>query len=96
VLGVAAAMRLGKGGVVEGFSLCVNAVDTHPIQFDGETAKYLGKPLGEAEIGAIAEHVQKTVQPKLNVPMEPGYRKKMAGVFTRRLLTEMVAGGSAS
>lgn len=94
VLGVAAALRLGKGGAVESFSLCVNAVDTHPVQFDGEAAKYLGKPLGEAEIGAIADHVQKTVQPKLNVPMEPGYRKKMAGVFTRRLLGELVAGGS--
>jgi len=94
VLGVAAALRTGRGGVVESLTLCVNAVDTHPIRFDDEAAKYVGKTLGEREIAAIAEHVQKTVQPKLNVPMEPGYRKKMAGVFTKRLLTELAANGN--
>ena len=37
----------------------------------------------------IADHVTRTAQPKLNVPMEPAYRKKMAGVFARRLLTQL-------
>ncbi len=93
VLGVAAAVATAKDGTLEQMSLCINAVDTHPIRFDEAVSQYIGKPLDEATIGAISEHVQKTVQPKLNVPMEPGYRRKMAGVFTRRLLTELAAGG---
>ena len=48
-----------------------------------------GKPLDDALVEAVAKHVQTQVQPKLNVPMEPGYRKKMCGVLTRRLLVEL-------
>lgn len=92
VLGVAAAIRKDAKGVLDYFSLAVNAVDTHPIVFDDFTKAYLGKRLDEAAIAAIAEHVRANVQPKLNVPMEPGYRKKMAAVFTRRLLTELTGG----
>ncbi len=49
----------------------------------------IGKALDDELIATIAGHVQTTSQPKLNVPMEPGYRKKMAGVLTRRLITEL-------
>ncbi|MCC6575152.1 MAG: FAD binding domain-containing protein [Planctomycetes bacterium] len=51
-----------------------------------------GKKLDEALINQIADHVKTCASPKLNVPMEPAYRKKMAGVLTRRLLTELAAG----
>jgi 4-hydroxybenzoyl-CoA reductase subunit beta len=89
VLGVAASVAFDGSRNLSHFSLCVNAVDTHPAVFDDFVRGYVGKRLDEAAINAIAEHVQKSVQPKLNVPMEPGYRKKMAGVFTRRLLAEL-------
>jgi 4-hydroxybenzoyl-CoA reductase subunit beta len=49
----------------------------------------IGKTLDDALIETVAKHVQTQVQPKLNVPMEPGYRKKMCGVLTRRLLAEL-------
>jgi 4-hydroxybenzoyl-CoA reductase subunit beta len=49
----------------------------------------IGKPLTDELIAAIARHVQTQAQPKLNVPMAPDYRKKMCGVLTRRLLTEL-------
>ena len=49
----------------------------------------IGKPFNEEAIAAVAKHVQNVAQPKLNVPMEVGYRRKMAGVFTRRLLTQL-------
>ncbi len=55
----------------------------------------LGQLLDNALIDSISKHVQTQCQPKLNVPMEPGYRKKMCGVLTRRLLTELRDGGTA-
>jgi 4-hydroxybenzoyl-CoA reductase subunit beta len=65
-----------------------NIVYTNPLKGMPEV---LGKKLDDALIATIAEHVTRTAQPKLNVPMEPAYRKKMAGVFARRLLTELRA-----
>ncbi|MBE7492765.1 MAG: FAD binding domain-containing protein [Planctomycetes bacterium] len=55
----------------------------------------IGKQLDDALVEQISKHVQTQVQPKLNVPMEPGYRKKMCGVLTRRLLAELRDGGTA-
>ena len=90
VLGIAATIQFDDSDKLTHFSLAVNAVDTHPIVFDDYVADWIGKPLDDEAINKIAEHVKASVQPKLTVPMEPGYRKKMAAVFTRRLLTELV------
>ncbi|MCC7508353.1 MAG: FAD binding domain-containing protein [Planctomycetes bacterium] len=49
----------------------------------------LGKTLDDALIETVAKHVQTQAQPKLNVPMAPDYRRKMCGVLTRRLLTQL-------
>lgn len=89
VLGVAAALRTNGKGDLEAFSLCLNAVDTYPTDFTDHVRSYVGQPLTASAIDDICQHVVATIQPKLNVPMEPGYRKKMAGVFTRRLLREL-------
>lgn len=89
VLGVAAAIATNDDGTLSRFRLCVNAVDTHPNDFSDAVQDYVGKPLDDAAIESIASMIGKEVKPKLNVPMEPGYRKKMATVFTRRLLIEL-------
>lgn len=91
VLGVAASLRTNDAGELEHLSISVNAVDTYPLVFDDVCQGLVdaGMKLDAAAIDELAEHVRDTCQPKLNVPMEPGYRKKMAGVFTRRLLTEL-------
>ena len=47
----------------------------------------IGRKLDDSLIAEIAAHIEKTASPKLTVPMEPAYRRKMCGVFTRRLLT---------
>lgn len=49
----------------------------------------IGITLDDELIATVAKHVQTIAQPKLNVPMAPDYRKKMCGVLTRRLLTEL-------
>ena len=108
VLGVAAALELGKDGKLESLRVALGACETIPVLYDfsgkekqadpGNTIftnpnkgmpEVIGKKLDDALIQQIADHVTRTAQPKLNVPMEPAYRKKMAGVFTRRLLTEL-------
>ena len=55
----------------------------------------MGKQLDNALVETISKHIQTQCQPKLNVPMEPGYRKKMCGVLTRRLLAELRDGHPA-
>jgi len=93
VLGVAASLRKKSDGTVEHLSISVGAVDTYPLVFDEVCQGIVDAemPLDADAIEQIAEHVRDVCMPKLNVPMEPGYRKKMAGVFTRRLLTELAA-----
>ena len=108
VLGVAAALGLGKDGRVESLRIGLGACETIPVLYDfsgkdkqaergnaifTEPTKgmpeVIGKKLDDALIQTIADHVTRTAQPKLNVPMEPAYRKKMAGVLCRRLLVEL-------
>ncbi|MCA8940666.1 MAG: FAD binding domain-containing protein [Planctomycetes bacterium] len=91
VLGVAASLRKDSSGKLEHLSLCINAVHPHPHVFDELCGKYLGSELTPESIDEIAAAVRKEINPKLNVPMEPGYRRKMSEVFVRRLLSELWA-----
>jgi 4-hydroxybenzoyl-CoA reductase subunit beta len=87
ILGVAAAIRLDTTGAIADLRISVTAVDVIPIYFDlsAERGKRLDLPL----IEKIAAAVQKKSQPKKNVSLRPTYRRKMAGVFTRRLLARL-------
>ncbi|MEE9311708.1 MAG: FAD binding domain-containing protein [Planctomycetota bacterium] len=49
----------------------------------------IGKECTDELIQEVAKHVQTQAQPKMNVPLAPDYRKKMCGVLTRRIITEM-------
>ncbi|MHC4840686.1 MAG: FAD binding domain-containing protein [Planctomycetota bacterium] len=55
----------------------------------------IGQECTDELIQQVATHVQTQAQPKLNVPMAPDYRKKMCGVLTRRVLTELRDGATA-
>lgn len=59
---------------------------TDPTQ---DMPEVIGKELTDELIEEVATHVQTQAQPKLNVPMAPDYRKKMCGVYTRRLLKQL-------
>lgn len=93
VLGVAAAVKTDASGVLESLEICVNAVDTYPLRMEALTSQLVGTIPGRDDLAKLAEAVQGAVQPKLNVPMQPGYRKKMTGVFTRRLLGRLLGLG---
>jgi 4-hydroxybenzoyl-CoA reductase subunit beta len=88
ILGVAAAFRLdAASGAIADLRVSVTAVDVIPIFFDFAAER--GKRLDGALIERIAAAVQKKSAPKKNVSLRPTYRRKMAGVFTRRLLSRL-------
>jgi len=71
--------------------IVVGAANPQPKPIKGLDA-FLGKPLDEAAIDAIAALVHKRTRPQEAIQGDPGWRRHMASVFTRRALSEMAAG----
>ena len=89
VLGVAANLKLDGAGRVQRLRLAVGAVDTHPLDYSDLGTALVGEVFDDAAIDELGTKLQRRIEPKLNVPMSPAYRKKMGGVFTRRLLRRL-------
>jgi 4-hydroxybenzoyl-CoA reductase subunit beta len=92
-LGVAAAARLDAEGRVESLALCVGGTETYPKRFDELTAPMLGAPPTLPRVRELAEAVQKRVRPVHNTFLQADYRKKMAGVFVRRAVGQVLGVG---
>lgn len=88
-LGVAAALAVADDGSVTSLSVCLGAVHTEPVVVDSASA--VGSPLDESAIQDLADRAEAAAQPKRTMGIPPAYRKRMAGVFTRRLLTRLAA-----
>ncbi len=88
-MGAAVALRRDGRGRLAELHIAVGAVDTTPRLFTELTAGFVGKELDEATIGRIADQVMARVKPYNNVPLSPAYRKRMVGVYLRRLLAAL-------
>lgn len=88
-MGVAAALRL-EGDRIADLRVATTAVDVVP-QFRDFREEWSGRPVHDA-IDAVADDMQHRADPRKNTSMPVGYRKKMVGVFCRRLLTDLVEG----
>ncbi len=90
ILGIAIALGVEGERVLEARA-SVTAVDVTPLYFE------LAAPevATTAWIERAAETIRKGVQPVKNVSLRPTYRKRMAGVLSRRLLERLVSGGTA-
>jgi len=88
-MGAAAALRLDGRGRIAELHIAVGAVDTTPRLFAELTAGFTGQELAATTIGEIADQVMARVRPYNNVPLSPAYRKRMVGVYVRRLLTAL-------
>jgi 4-hydroxybenzoyl-CoA reductase subunit beta len=88
-MGVAAALRLDGDRIAE-LKVATTAVDVVP-QFADFGPEWGGRPVRDA-IAPVAEEMQKRADPRKNTSMPVGYRKKMVGVFCRRLLVDLVEG----
>jgi 4-hydroxybenzoyl-CoA reductase subunit beta len=89
-MGVAAAVRLDDGGRIEVLRCADTAVDTIPRLVD-YSAEHAGRHPADV-LAVVAEDMERRAQPHKNTAMPVGYRKKMVGVYLRRLLEELAEG----
>ncbi len=88
VLGVAAAMRFGTGGVVEAARVVLGAVQSYPILLE-ESAALVGRPLGDDAIRDLAEAAARQARPLDNTDFELSWRKKVVKSYVRGALNEL-------
>ena len=86
--GVGVAVRL-DGDVVEDLQIAVTAVSMTPQTFPEVTAPVSGERLTPDLVEHLADTVAAKTQPVRNVMFPPQYRKRMVGLFTRRLLSRL-------
>lgn len=90
LVGVAAQVVM-DGETCRDAKVVLGAVGSGPIEVT-EAADFLkGKPITEEVIEEVGEIAQKAAQPVANTISTPGYRRKMAGVFTKRALREAIS-----
>ncbi|MBI3891092.1 MAG: FAD binding domain-containing protein, partial [Candidatus Wallbacteria bacterium] len=85
-LAVALAMR---GEAIGELRVAATAVDTVPLVFDELTSALAGQPLTPELIDVLVERVTKRVTPVKNTALSPNYRRRMVGVFLKRMLVEL-------
>jgi 4-hydroxybenzoyl-CoA reductase subunit beta len=95
VLGIAAAVRLDAGRLAAA-RVCLGAVHTTPLVRDDVLKPFLGRPLDDACAHEIGEAVADGLTIHHNTAMNPPYRRRMAGVLTRRLFTRLASAPSAA
>lgn len=84
-----AAFAEGENGVDENVRVLLNAVSPRPImRLDGVDDLVNGR-LTEDSIAAVAELARDQAQPTADIRGSATYKKRMAGVFTRRALAEI-------
>ena len=84
-LGVAVSGRFEGDRAVE-LSLALGGLETYPKLLDEIVAPLVGGPLSDERLRSVGEEVVRRVRPVHNTFLAPDYRRKMAGVFTRRAL----------
>ncbi|MFZ1023975.1 MAG: FAD binding domain-containing protein [Thermoplasmata archaeon] len=82
-LSIAIAGRMDQGVVTE-LGLAVGGLETFPKRFDALTQPYIGRPLSDEHIDALATEVERKVRPVHNTFLLPDYRKQMSRVYVRR------------
>ena len=89
VLGVAAAVRLGPGRVVEEARIVLGAVHTHPVEAPDAMEFLRGKVLDRETIEMAAGIAYKPARPLDNADLSYAWRKRMARVEIARALREL-------
>ncbi len=87
-MGVAAALWL-DGSRVTKLRIAVTAISMTPTLFPEVTDSISGITLTRDLIQHVADEVRDRTMPVRNVLFPPNYRKRMVGVYTRRLLTRL-------
>lgn len=91
-MGVAASLWEDGGKVVD-LRISVTAVSMTPTLYPEVTDSLKGQPVTRDLVDHVAEEVRKRSMPVRNVMFPPSYRKRMVGVYTRRLLERLTGLG---
>jgi 4-hydroxybenzoyl-CoA reductase subunit beta len=89
IVGVAAAVRLGTGGVVEDAHLVLGAVHMAPVEATLAEAFLRGRALDPETIEVAAGLAAKPAKPLDNADLVYAWRKRMAGIEVARALREL-------
>jgi 4-hydroxybenzoyl-CoA reductase subunit beta len=89
ILGVAAAVRLGRDDVVEDARIVLGAVHTHPVEATDAQQFLKGKRLDRETIEMAAGIAYKPAKPLDNADLAYAWRKRMARVEVARALREL-------
>ncbi len=89
ILGVAAALRLGKGGLIEEARLVLGAVHTAPVVAADAERFLRGRVLDAETIEMAAGIAYKPARPLDNADLSYAWRKRMARVEVARALREL-------
>lgn len=89
VLSVAAAVRLGSGGIVERASLVLGAVASRPVVAEAAAASLAGKPLSDAAIAEAADLAFPLAKPMDNTDFVLHWRKRVVRDFVGYALREL-------
>ena len=87
-LGVAVAART-DGERIDDLRMAVGGLETYPRRLDELTAPLVGQNWSEDRIRDLGAAVSAAVRPVRNTSLAPDYRKRMAGVYTRRAIDRM-------
>ena len=89
VLGVAAAVEVAEGGVIERARIVLGGVAPAPVEVKEAEAQLVGLPFDEQSIAAAAEACYLKARPLDNTDFVMGWRKQMARPFALRALQEL-------
>lgn len=94
-LGVAVAARW-EDGTLALLRIATGGLETSPREFDEVTRPVEGTRPTLSDVRGIGEQVTARVRPVHNTFLPPDYRKRMTGVFVRRLIEESRRAAGAS
>jgi 4-hydroxybenzoyl-CoA reductase subunit beta len=89
ILGVAAAVRLGAGNVIEEARIVLGAVDTHPVDAVDASTFLRGRVLDAETIEMAAGIAYKPARPLDNADLNYAWRKRMTRIEVARALREL-------
>ena len=77
------------GGTVSGARIALSGASAHPFRCEGAEQAVIGSSLDEAAVTAAAEAAEGAVSPHTDAVASEGYRRRMTGVFVRRVLAAL-------
>jgi len=90
LVGAAAKVTM-EGDSCQDAKVVLGAVGSGPIEIKEAEELMKGKEISEELIEEVGGLAQKAARPVANTATSPGYRRKMAGIFTKRALREAVS-----